>query len=277
MPGAELLIALAGPAVNFAIVAGLLGLELLGIGGMESDTSLGGFLAGLMLVNLILGLFNLIPAFPMDGGRVLRALLTRLAGPGPGHNGRGHDRPRPWPWRFGVYSLFQGNLFQVALAAFIYFVAGAEESGVIAEERKRAYYTPQDQGIWTAPPGYHWVQQGNGVWQLAPVVVTGGGIKTEFFVMGRLTPIVELGVAEAFAILTEQLGVSRESLPPLDAIENEDWGRDLLLEKLQEIDDRTLATVGLSHRVSMNDRFGCSCREDSWTSRSRETWVILDV
>ena len=71
-PGAELLIALAGPAVNFAIVAGLLGLELLGIGGLEADTSLGAFLGGLMLVNLVLGLFNLIPAFPMDGGRVLR-------------------------------------------------------------------------------------------------------------------------------------------------------------------------------------------------------------
>jgi len=48
--------------------------------------------------------------------------------------------------------------------------------------------------------------------------------------MGRLTPIVELGVAEAFAILTEQLGVSRESLPP------------------QEIDARTLAAVGLSRQ-----------------------------
>ena len=66
--------------------------------------------------------------------------------------------------------------------------------------------------------------------------------------MGRLTPIVELGVAEAFAILTEQLGVSRESLPPLDAVENEDWGRDLLLSKLQEIDARTLAAVGLSRQ-----------------------------
>ena len=76
---------------------------------------------------------------------------------------------------FGVYSLLHLNLFHVALAAFIYFVAGAEESSVLAEEQKRAYYTPQDQGIWTAPPGYHWVQQGNGVWQLAPVVVTNGG------------------------------------------------------------------------------------------------------
>jgi hypothetical protein len=40
--------------------------------------------------------------------------------------------------------------------------------------------------------------------------------------LGRLTPIVELGVAEAFTILTVQLGVGRESLPPLNAIEHED-------------------------------------------------------
>jgi hypothetical protein len=66
--------------------------------------------------------------------------------------------------------------------------------------------------------------------------------------MGRLTPIVELGVAEAFVILTEQLGVSLESLPPLDAIENEDWGRDLLLSKLQEIDSRALVAAGLSRQ-----------------------------
>ncbi len=170
-PGAELLIALAGPAVNFAIVAGLLGLELLGIGGLESDLQLGGFLASLMLVNLVLGLFNLIPAFPMDGGRVLRALLT-------GWVGRVRATTiaatigRALALAFGVYSLLHGNLFQVALAAFIYFVAGAEESSVLAEERKRAYYTAARRGHLDCAPGYHWVQQGNGVWQLAPVVVT---------------------------------------------------------------------------------------------------------
>ncbi len=72
--------------------------------------------------------------------------------------------------------------------------------------------------------------------------------------MGRLTPIVELGVAEAFAILTELLGESRESLPPLEAIENEDWGRDLLLGKLQEVDDQTLAGVGLSRNDTPETR-----------------------
>ncbi len=176
-PGAELLIALAGPAVNFAIVAALMGLEALGLGGIKSGSSVGSFLASMMLVNLVLGLFNLIPAFPMDGGRVLRALLS-------GWIGRSRATSvaatigRALALAFGVYSIYQGNLPQIALAAFIYFVAGAEESSVLAEERRRAYYQPPpNEGIWTAPPGYHWVHQGNGVWQLAPVVVTSAGTR----------------------------------------------------------------------------------------------------
>jgi|GEM_PF-1004301 len=86
--------------------------------------------------------------------------------------------------------------------------------------------------------------------------------------MGRLTPIVELGVAEALAILTEQLAVSPETLPPLDAIENEDWGRDLLLSKLQEIDDRTLAAAGLSRQ---DGDFEQASGQSSWTVPRDET------
>jgi hypothetical protein len=58
-----------------------------------------------------------------------------------------------------------------------------------------------------------------------------------------LTPIVELGVAEAYAILTEQFGLT--GLPPLDAIENEDWGRDYLLGRFLEIPASALADAGL--------------------------------
>jgi len=61
----------------------------------------------------------------------------------------------------------------------------------------------------------------------------------------RLIPIVELSVAEAYAIVTEKLGIDRRTLPPLDAIENEDWGRDLLLSRLVEVPDDRLAAVGL--------------------------------
>jgi hypothetical protein len=59
----------------------------------------------------------------------------------------------------------------------------------------------------------------------------------------ELTPIVELGVDEAYAILADRFGQS--DLPPLDAIENEDWGRDFLLSRFEAIDNETLAGAGL--------------------------------
>jgi Zn-dependent protease/CBS domain-containing protein len=87
-PFHELLIALSGPAVNFALVFGL-GLVLAGISStgrhlnprylpymLMGPRSLLSLLVNLLAANLLLGLFNLIPAFPMDGGRVLRALLA---------------------------------------------------------------------------------------------------------------------------------------------------------------------------------------------------------
>jgi hypothetical protein len=55
--------------------------------------------------------------------------------------------------------------------------------------------------------------------------------------------ILELGVDEAYALL-EQSGHG-EGLPPLAAIENEDWGRDYLLSRLSALDDRTLDRLGL--------------------------------
>ncbi len=69
-PRAEALVAIAGPAVNFALAAAALPLASLGMPGVDL------FLA----VNLGLGLFNLLPAFPMDGGRVLRAWWTTRLG-----------------------------------------------------------------------------------------------------------------------------------------------------------------------------------------------------
>jgi hypothetical protein len=62
--------------------------------------------------------------------------------------------------------------------------------------------------------------------------------------MAALIPIVELGVAEAYEILTGHFGAP--GLPPLDAIENEDWGRDYVLSRLYEIPASQLATAGLS-------------------------------
>jgi hypothetical protein len=58
-----------------------------------------------------------------------------------------------------------------------------------------------------------------------------------------LTPVVELGVSEAYELLSGRFGL--DDLPPLDAIENEDWGRDYLLSRFQEIPASALAEAGL--------------------------------
>jgi Zn-dependent protease len=76
-PRREILISLAGPTVNF-LLAGLVALLFGWSNSSSSSSSLSRWAdvpTTLLAVNLIMGVFNLLPVFPMDGGRVLRALI----------------------------------------------------------------------------------------------------------------------------------------------------------------------------------------------------------
>jgi len=75
-PRAELLIAVVGPLTSFVIAALCYGLGR-AVGGPPWVSALTGYLAA---VNLLLGLFNLVPGFPLDGGRLLRAMLWWATG-----------------------------------------------------------------------------------------------------------------------------------------------------------------------------------------------------
>jgi len=131
-PRQEILVALAGPAVNIVIWAVLVAvfnantsIDQLA----EIDSTGPGFVGRLALVNLILAVFNLIPAFPMDGGRVFRAVLslsmdrvkaTRIAA----------MAGQFVALLLGFAGLSSGNPVLVLIALFVFVAANAENQDV---------------------------------------------------------------------------------------------------------------------------------------------------
>lgn len=141
-PRQEIVVALAGPAVNVAIAAVLAGLAAL-------DVRLpGGMVETLLAANLMLAAFNLLPAFPMDGGRVLRALLAmrfeRLAAT------RAAVRiGQVLALGLGVAGFF-GSPLLILIGVFVWFGAQAELAAAIRlAHRRQPRPAPPPGGPWT--------------------------------------------------------------------------------------------------------------------------------
>jgi Zn-dependent protease/CBS domain-containing protein len=147
-PLQELLVALAGPAVNVGLAAGLFvwlkvtatfePLQMLTI-------TAGPFLERIMAVNLFLALFNMIPAFPMDGGRVLRAILATRQ-----EYGRATQTAASIGQGiavfFGLIGLFYNPL--LIFIAFFVWIGAAQEAGM-AQMQSAVGRTPVQQAMMT--------------------------------------------------------------------------------------------------------------------------------
>ena len=75
-PGREFLVSAAGPALSLALAAGCYGLTRV----ISSATIAGTLVSQLMWANLVVGVFNLLPGLPLDGGRMLRAAIWKVTG-----------------------------------------------------------------------------------------------------------------------------------------------------------------------------------------------------
>ena len=130
-PKQELLVALAGPAVN-VVLAGVFLLAILLTGTVltvpDSRLAGGSFLSNLMWINVSLAVFNMVPAFPMDGGRVLRALLAMRLDYVHATQ-RAASTGQALALVFGLVGLFY-NPFLVFIALFVWMGAAAESSMV---------------------------------------------------------------------------------------------------------------------------------------------------
>lgn len=140
-PRREVLITVAGPAVNF-VIAGLLWLLLPAPAAEESTGAIPTLTESLHLLmrwNLAMGLFNLLPAFPMDGGRLLRAsLATRLP----------YLRATFWAATCGkvicvlgvATALWLGEPLLIVLFVFIFIVGEMEYRAAQRRERDDAHW-----------------------------------------------------------------------------------------------------------------------------------------
>jgi Zn-dependent protease/CBS domain-containing protein len=187
VPRQELYVALAGPAVNLVIAAlTSVGAALLGVGlgSPTADLSGGNVLGRFVAVNVLLALFNLIPAFPMDGGRALRAWLaerydyshaTEIAA----------NLGQALAFAFGLLGLLSGNPMLLFIALFVWVGATAEASS--ASVRSIIAGIPVERAMIT---DFHVVEAGDSLQRAADLVIAGQQQDFPVLEAGRLVGVL---------------------------------------------------------------------------------------
>jgi Zn-dependent protease/CBS domain-containing protein len=223
-PSEELVVALAGPAVNVVIAAALLlylGLSIDGAAMTELENPRASLLARVAAANIFLVVFNLIPAFPMDGGRVLRALLAMRSGRAEATRvaariGQGAA------FLFALAGLFW-NPMLIVIGLFVYLAATAEAQHVAFHDGTRGLSVREGMmsAVETLPPGATLDDAVNLLIRTAqkefPVVDGGGRPRGLLTKDGLIRALREAGPGAPVLDVMEQQVPTLPSWRPLDA------------------------------------------------------------
>ncbi|WP_437633272.1 site-2 protease family protein [Sorangium sp. So ce854] len=125
-PEHEAWMAFAGPLMSFGIALGSYG-AYRALALFPAPAEVGVALLAFAITNAIIGVFNLLPAFPMDGGRVLRGLLLRRIGPVRATR-VATSVGKTMAVVFGLFGLLSWNFILVLIAVFVYMGASAEQA-----------------------------------------------------------------------------------------------------------------------------------------------------
>ncbi len=188
-------------------------------------------------LNLSLGLFNLVPAFPMDGGRVLRGLLARRMGLARATRiaaGAG----TLFAASFAVLGFFSANLLLMLVGFFVYMGAEAEEQQVLArtafgDMRVREVMTPQVDVVDASETLYDVGERMVHERRLAFPVTEDG----------RVLGIVTLEALEHVPVEKRRTSLAGEAAKPAPAIDPDDR----VVDALGVFDERHVARLPVTH------------------------------
>jgi Zn-dependent protease/CBS domain-containing protein len=246
-PQQELAVALVGPAINLAI-AGVIWLFIHFAGGstsMAEATTIGGAIATQLLwINIVLAVFNLIPAFPMDGGRALRALLSIWMG-----RERATDVAAALGKVFavvmGIFGLFF-NPFLILIAAVVWL--GATQERALVHLKTALAGVPVSAAMLTRVNA---VSPDQTVEDAAALMLGGGQNQVPVLDHGRVLGVLTRGdVASALAKGGPSSSIA--SAPTHDVVTVEPGDPlDLVLDRLRQTPDAVALVVDHGEAVGM--------------------------
>jgi Zn-dependent protease/predicted transcriptional regulator len=239
-PWQELVVAVAGPAVNVALALGSLFLLLLGRGLPRLAETLsvsGDLLSQFFAINVVLVLFNMLPAFPMDGGRVLRALLAMrmdyvratqvAAGVG-----------QAMALLFGFLGLFGPALLGVQFSPMLVFIAlfvwiGAAQEASMAQMRSALHGIPVQNAMIT---DFRTLRADDTLQRAVDYVVA--GFQQDFPVVDGETPVGVLTLKDMAAALAQH-GPAKHVAEVMQRKFSTTGPRDMLVTALAKLQEGT--------------------------------------